>query len=698
MLRFSLSLILVFFLFDVLHVRAIVLHVPSDLYQTIDAAIDAAEDGDEIVVAEGTYTENLRIDKLITLRSASGASSTIIVGDGSFTTVDIKNQQSRDQHRIVLDGFTISGGYGSGGRGGGISITQSDPIIKNNIITRNSSASHGGGILVNEYAHPIISDNVISENSAVHFGGGMYVVQYSSPLVVGNTFSANTATGVINDIAGGGGAGLYADVYSTLTIRDNIFQSNIAKHAGGAIALRAGVSGIIEMNTIENNQAAYGGGVHFETEGGAISFVDNGVSENKAVVDEAFPGSGFGGGISVYNASMPDVMDNTVYDNTAEAGGAGIVVAEKAVPTISRNTIRNNRVLLGGNDKHGGGVYVADATAYIRNNLILNNVASLGGGISLINGSATYVDFNTIYNNDSTYVFTGGQRFGGGIHIESTVHDAVVRNNMILANGAHQIYEGASNTGTYQNNFLDSSGEGMYENPDSPVLMTAAEFNASTYTNASANIEGDADFVNPGVGDYRIGVNSDALDKALNVGVCNDFNQNERPYGAGYDIGAYEFSTLPQNSLTSLYRFYSNSFQGHFYTANLSERNLVQTDVNWDYEGGVYSIYTLQEPDTFPIYRFWSENYKHHFYTISENEKNNLIAHDPNWSYEGIVYYTYMSPLAQTKPVYRFYSPQYRGHFYTTSESEKNGLIANDPNWSYEGVAWYASTKVSCAN
>jgi hypothetical protein len=48
-----------------------------------------------------------------------------------------------------------------------------------------------------------------------------------------------------------------------------------------------------------------------------------------------------------------------------------------------------------------------------------------------------------------------------------------------------------------------------------------------------------------------------------------------------------------------------------------------------------FSVYDNSKP----IYRFWSDTYHGHFYTISESEKNDIIANDPNWRYEGITYY-----------------------------------------------------------
>ena len=56
-----------------------IIEVPQD-YSTIQDAIDSANPGDEILVDDGTYVENILIEKDIILRSLNGADVTIIDG------------------------------------------------------------------------------------------------------------------------------------------------------------------------------------------------------------------------------------------------------------------------------------------------------------------------------------------------------------------------------------------------------------------------------------------------------------------------------------------------------------------------------------------------------------------------------------------------------------------------------------------
>ncbi len=136
---------LVFLLFMVLPVfgMAATIHVPGD-QPTIQAGIDAATDGDTVLVAPDTYVENINfLGKAITVTSELGPEVTIIDGsspeDPDFgSVVTFWNDEGRDS---ILEGFTLTGGSGNymseGDQyfGGGISVAGSSPAVTGNIIT-----------------------------------------------------------------------------------------------------------------------------------------------------------------------------------------------------------------------------------------------------------------------------------------------------------------------------------------------------------------------------------------------------------------------------------------------------------------------------------------------------------------------------------------------------------------------------------
>ena len=75
------------------------LTVPDD-YSTINAALQAAADGDTIYVKPGTYVEHITIDKAVTLRG-SGSGSTIINGGNTATVIVIQHDN------VEVSGFTV---------------------------------------------------------------------------------------------------------------------------------------------------------------------------------------------------------------------------------------------------------------------------------------------------------------------------------------------------------------------------------------------------------------------------------------------------------------------------------------------------------------------------------------------------------------------------------------------------------------
>ncbi len=150
-------------------------------------------------------------------------------------------------------------------------------------------------------------------------------------------------------------------------------------------------------------------------------------------------------------------------------------------------------------------------------------------------------------------------------------------------------------------------------------------------------------------------------------------------------------------ALSPVYRFWSGTLHGHFYTISAQERDkLIANWSNvWTYEGIAYYAYAPgQSPaGTTAVYRFWSPTFQGHFYTASQAERDKLIANWANdWTYEGVAYYVYAAgqqPVG-TLPVYRFWSSTLRHHFYTISAAERNTLITQwSQTWNYEGEVWY---------
>ncbi|NIT56450.1 MAG: hypothetical protein GWN00_09535, partial [Aliifodinibius sp.] len=169
-------------------IQGTVINVPADV-DSIQGGINLANDGDTVLVAPGTYYENINLKgKAITVAShflvdgdTSHISNTII--DGSQPTnpdsASVVYLISGEDTTTTLSGFTISGGMGTGDilyykNGGGIFIHHSGVLLINNKIINNKAPGCGsGGGIYSNHSNLRLQNVIISNNFAEHNGGGI---------------------------------------------------------------------------------------------------------------------------------------------------------------------------------------------------------------------------------------------------------------------------------------------------------------------------------------------------------------------------------------------------------------------------------------------------------------------------------------------------------------------------------------------
>ena len=245
------------------------IHVPTD-QATIQGAINIANNGDTVLVAPGTYSENINFNsKAITVTSSGGAAVTTIDGGAIAPVVTFT---SGEGFGSVLNGFTIQNGratFNSGYDGGGIYIASASPTITNNTI-QNNAGCNGGGMVVN-FSSALVQGNTIQNNNdSVCSGGdgaGIYVGGAGSAQIVGNVIQNNAAT------HSGNGGGMVLFAAGTPTIRNNIIAGNTTggvspASQGGGIWIVNHSDALIVQNLIYNNTAGQGSGIYFDVPSG----------------------------------------------------------------------------------------------------------------------------------------------------------------------------------------------------------------------------------------------------------------------------------------------------------------------------------------------------------------------------------------------------------------------------------------------
>ncbi len=258
-----------------------IIYVPGG-QPTIQAGINAAVNGDTVLAAPGTYQENVHFRKkgitvasrFILNNNPAYIDSTIIDGSApanpdsaSCVRIVSDSAQTTNDTTAALIGFTLTGGTGTrwldehgagtyreGGGiliqylsprilynkitgnhavdgslqsgGGGIRVGDGNPRILNNVIMGNTSATYGGGLVLN-YTGVIIKNNLIAyDTTGTGYGGGGGIWSYSNdgsgrPRIIENNSIFGNSTGTGTGLAGGVSLGS-----STALLRNNILWGN----------------------------------------------------------------------------------------------------------------------------------------------------------------------------------------------------------------------------------------------------------------------------------------------------------------------------------------------------------------------------------------------------------------------------------------------------------------------------------------
>ena len=456
----------------------------KNAFTDLQSAISAAEAGEEIWVAAGTYKPTTGIDRAISFTLKNGvalyggfkgaetqraqrnfaANVTVLSGDIGTAGINTDNSYhvmvaSSVDNNTILDGFTITAGNANG-----------------------VSPYDSGGGIYNDKGSLGLNDVVFTDNYAALFGGGLYTFygDHTNLILTGVVFSNNTADG-------GGGIATNLIVFPLPAAPFGISLTNV---------------------TFENNiSGRVGGGM--SNVGGDLTLLDVTFTGNTARA---------GGGLTNTPYISSSILTNVTFsNNSADDGGGGMLVgSDSPIPTTLTNvTFSDNSTAM-----NGGGIANAGSSDLILTNVTFSgNTAGMNGG-GIYNGRVLSVEgTSTITLTNATLSNNVANSHGGAIYNESG--DVDIHNSILYGNSGEEIHNNSTTT-----NVSYSIVQGGYSgtgNLDVDPLLGPLQDNGG-FTKTMA-----------------LGEDSPALN-AGNDANCPATDQRgvKRPQGSHCDIGAYE--------------------------------------------------------------------------------------------------------------------------------------------------------------
>lgn len=442
----------------------------TDAYTELSSALTAAQAGDQIWVAAGTYlpgisqTSTFSLNKNLELYGGFAGTETqlterndsvnLTILSGDLNGDDIPNDwQTHKTDNVttvltvspavdsstIIDGFTIKNGYANTttALAGGINLN-GNPKIRHCILTHNYSLNGGGGIYLNGggTSGTRISACKFLNNKTNLNGGGiaMFQVFGAKAVVEGCHFEENEATDL--------GGGIYTH-NSNSDILDCTFSSNATAFLGGGIYGSASIGNRnlrIDGCEFDNNTATLGGGANIQAYTPDFDVV---ISHSQFRNNQSLPlranYSPSGGGLFVGyfqgGANNTSIIQGCLFENnTARDYGAGMLVENTSIncSTLLDSCIFSDNMLSGATSFGGG----AGLAAFSRgsNNYIeveqsqfLSNSGGLPGALYLETrqngGLESHINHCHFFENEA-------QGYGAGLSI-NTEAGAISSNHVI---------------------------------------------------------------------------------------------------------------------------------------------------------------------------------------------------------------------------------------------------------------------------
>jgi parallel beta-helix repeat protein len=381
------------------------IYVP-DNYTKIQWAVDNATAGDTVIVRDGTYSENVNVDKQLTIRSENGSANCIVQAANPDENVF---WVAADY--VSISGFTATGATGSGEVG--IYLSHADYC---NISDNNASNNDNGIHLSSSSNYNTLTNNTVNSN--------VYGIDLSS-LSDSNILISNTANSNTYGICLSPGPN---------TLRNNAMNNNTYNFnfLGWSTNFSAYCHDIDTSNTVDGRPIYYwsykkDAEISDLNNAGFVALVscDNITVKNLNVHNNSH-------GIFLVNTTNSNVLNNTASSNEY-----GIHLTWYS----NNNTLTDNIV-----NSNGDGIYLS----YSNNSALTNNTLN-----SNDNGIHLYSSNNNALTNNAA------NSNGRGIYLYSSNNNALT-NNAANSNGRGIYLRDFSICNTLTNNIVNSNGDGIY--------------------------------------------------------------------------------------------------------------------------------------------------------------------------------------------------------------------------------------------
>ncbi len=461
----------------------------DDYFTSIQAAVDSAKEGDEVVVCPGTYVENIVVDKSVSICSYAGASDTVIeakniddniinittnkVTIGGFT---IKNTEANGIYLDAAVGCNLSGNniYSTQN---GIRLFLSD---RNQIYLNTANLNNNSGISLEDSNNNLISNNIANSKQY----NGIELNLSNNNIIIENKASNNTqaAIGLLNSsnntIRGNMANSSYYGIGLQSSNDNTIIDNNASNNMEGGIALfESSTNSIVRNNLIDN----YYSGIYLE------SSSDNSITKNTLQSNAL-------SGIFLTASNNNTIEKNKAFNNLFGIyleSSSGNIIKESTLKSINTNIKNrdssNNNIIVQNsisNSDKGIDIWGSD------NCTIKDNIVKLNGeGVNLMTSNNNSIEKN-IFSNEHFDLHLSHSGYNSirynvmqssNLLTDESNHNIIAKN--IISGDITGLQVDSSNNNVIENNIIKLNHMGV-------ALIQSSKRNLVTNNNITLNYRG----------------------------------------------------------------------------------------------------------------------------------------------------------------------------------------------------------------